>query len=37
MGKMQNCGMQNVEGKMRNGMCGMMLIGCDVTPRDHSY
>jgi len=22
---MQNCGLQNAEGKMRNGMCGKLL------------
>ena len=24
---MQNCGMRNAEGKMRNGMCGATVIG----------
>jgi len=28
--------MRNAEGKMRNGMCGAMVIGRDVTPRDCS-
>jgi len=37
MGKMRNCGVQNVEGKMLNGMCGATVIGCDVTPRDRFY
>jgi len=25
VGKMRNCGLWNVEGKMRNGMCGKLL------------
>jgi len=29
--------MRNAEGKMRNGMCGMTVIGRDVTPRDRSH
>jgi len=37
MGKMQNCGVRNAEGKMRNGMCGVTVIGRNVTPRDCSY
>jgi len=37
MGKMRNCGVRNAEGKMRNGMCGAMVIGRNVTPRDCSY
>jgi len=37
MGKMRNCGMQNAEGKMRNGMCGATVIGRDVTPHDRSH
>jgi len=37
MGKMWNCGVQNEEGKRRNGMCGATVIGCDVTSRDCSY
>ena len=37
MGKMRNCGMLNAEGKMRNGMCGATVIGCDVTSRDFIY
>jgi len=27
VGKMRNCGMWNAESKMRNGPCGMHLIG----------
>ena len=27
VGKMRNCGMRNAESKMRNGPCGMHLIG----------
>ena len=34
MGKLQNCGMRNAEGKMRNGMCGATVIGRDITPHD---
>jgi len=26
MGKMQNCGVRNAEGKMRNGLCGATVI-----------
>ena len=37
MGKMPNCGVQNAEGEMRNGMCGATVIGRDVTSRDCSY
>jgi len=37
MGKMRNYGMRNAEGKMRNGMCGATVIGCDVTSRDFIY
>jgi len=37
MGTMRNCGMWNAEGKMQNGMCSAMVIGRDVTPRDHRY
>ena len=37
MGKMRNCGVRNAVGKMRNGMCGAMVIGRDVTSRDRSY
>ena len=37
MGKMRNCSVWNAEGKMRNGMCGAMVIGRAVTPRDRIY
>jgi len=37
MGKMQICRMWNVEGKMRNEKCGMMVIGPQVRSRDRSY
>jgi len=37
MGKMWNCSMRNAEGKMRNGMCGVTVIGRYVTSRDCIY
>jgi len=37
VGNMQNCGMRNAEGKMRNGLCCATVIGRDVTPRDRSH
>ena len=37
MGKMQNCGMWNAKGKMRNENCGTMVIGPQVRPRDRRY
>jgi len=37
MGKIRNCGVRNAEGKMRNGMCGVTVIGRDITPRDRIY
>jgi len=36
MGKMQNCGMWNAEGKMKNEKCGTTVIGPQVRPRDRS-
>jgi len=36
VGVSRNCGVRNVEGKMRNGMCGATVIGRDVTSRDRT-
>jgi len=37
MGKMRNCLMWNVEGKMRNEKCGTTLIGPQIRPHDRNY